>query len=106
MNNNEKILESIRILNILKEDAKMALSGEWNRSTEGFNSQIYVIDKVLKELKTENTEQEFIDTLKERIDILKKITETDNRIIEGLKTQIEILKQLRELDKEIYGNRL
>jgi hypothetical protein len=104
MNNNEKILESIRVLNLLKEDAKMALSGEWNRSTEGFNSQIYVIDKVLKELKTESTEQKLFDIQRERIDILKKITETDNRIIEGLKTQIEILKQLRELDKETYGN--
>ncbi len=101
MNNNEKILESIRVLKILKDDAKMALSGEWNRSTEGFKSQIYVIDKALKELKTENTEQEFINILRERIDILKKITETDNRIIEGLKTQIEMLEQLRELDKEI-----
>ena len=101
MNNNEKILESIRILNLLKDDAKMALSGEWDRSTEGFKSQIYVIDKALKELKTENTEQEFINTLRERIDILKKITEIDNRIIEGLKTQIEMLERLRELDKEI-----
>jgi hypothetical protein len=104
MNNNEKILESIRVLNLLKEDAKMALSGEWNRSTEGFNSQIYVIDKVLKELKTENTEQEFINTLRERIDILKKITETDDGIILNLKTQVEALKELRKLDKEIYGN--
>lgn len=101
MNNNEKILESIRILKLLKDDAKMALSGEWDRSTEGFKSQIYVIDKALKELKTENTEQEFINILRERIDILKKITETDNRIIEGLKTQIEMLERLRELDKEI-----
>ena len=101
MNNNEKILESIRVLKLLKDDAKMALSGEWDRSTEGFKSQIYVIDKVLKKLKTENTEQEFINILRERIDILKKITETDDKIIEGLKTQIEILKRLRELDKEI-----
>lgn len=104
MNNNEKILESIRVLKLLKEDAKMALSGEWNRSTEGFNSQIYVIDKTLKELKTENTEQEFIDTLKERIDILKKTIEIDDEIILSLKTQIETLKLLRELDKETYGN--
>lgn len=104
MNNNEKILESIRILNLLKEDAKMALSGEWNRSTEGFNSQIYVIDKVLKELKTESTEQNIIDIQKEEIDILKKTIEIDDEIILSLNTQIEALKELRKLDKEIYGN--
>ena len=32
----------------LREDAEMALSGEWNKSDEGFEAQISLIDGVLK----------------------------------------------------------
>ena len=31
----------------LREDAEMALSGEWNKSDEGFEAQISLIDEVL-----------------------------------------------------------
>lgn len=45
----------IQVLNTLKKDAEMALSGEWDCTTsegiESFNDQIELIDKVLDKLK-------------------------------------------------------
>ena len=41
----------IALLRILKKDAQMALNGEWDKSDEGFQCQIKVIDDILKQLK-------------------------------------------------------
>jgi hypothetical protein len=45
----------VKVLNTLKTDAEMALSGEWDCTTsegiESFNDQIELIDKVLDKLK-------------------------------------------------------
>lgn len=47
--------EVVGILNTLKRDAEMALSGEWDCTTsegiESFNDQIELIDRVLDKLK-------------------------------------------------------
>jgi hypothetical protein len=47
--------EVVNLLNILKEDAEMALSGEWDCTTdegiESFNDQITLIEKTLDKLK-------------------------------------------------------
>ena len=47
--------EVVKVLNTLKTDAEMALSGEWDCTTsegiESFNDQIELIDKVLDKLK-------------------------------------------------------
>jgi hypothetical protein len=47
--------EVVKVLNTLKTDAEMALSGEWDCTTsegmESFNDQIELIDKVLDILK-------------------------------------------------------
>jgi hypothetical protein len=47
--------EVVKVLNTLKTDAEMALSGEWDCTTsegmESFNDQIELINKVLDNLK-------------------------------------------------------
>jgi len=48
--------EVIKTLNILRTDAEMALSGEWDCTTQegiedGFNAQIIIIDRTLDLLK-------------------------------------------------------
>ena len=47
--------EVVELLNTLKRDAEMALSGEWDCTTsegiESFNDQIELIDQVLDKLK-------------------------------------------------------
>lgn len=47
--------EVVELLNTLKRDAEMALSGEWDCTTsegiESFNDQIELIDRVLDKLK-------------------------------------------------------
>ena len=44
----EKVVEPlISTLNTLRNDAEMALSGEWDRTDSGFEAQIILIDDVL-----------------------------------------------------------
>lgn len=44
----EKVFEPlISTLNTLKEDAEMALNGEWDKTDSGFRAQITIIDMVL-----------------------------------------------------------
>lgn len=47
--------EVVEVLNTLKKDAEMALSGEWDCTTsegiESFNDQIQLIDEILDKLK-------------------------------------------------------
>jgi hypothetical protein len=44
----------IEILNILFEDAEMALNGDWDRSDEGFEAQITLIDECLTKIENDN----------------------------------------------------
>ncbi len=53
---NELKEEVVRVLTILREDAEMALSGEWDCSTDegketGFTAQIELIDSILDKMK-------------------------------------------------------
>jgi len=44
----DKVVEPlISALNTLREDAEMALNGEWDRTDGGFEAQIILIDNVL-----------------------------------------------------------
>ena len=48
--------EVVKVLTILREDAEMALNGEWDCSTDegketGFGAQIQLIDNILDKLK-------------------------------------------------------
>lgn len=51
MTDKEKIKELIEILEVLKEDAEMAINGDWDKSNEGFQDQIDLIDNTLKLVK-------------------------------------------------------
>ena len=48
--------EIIKVLNTLKTDAEMAMSGDWDCTTEegietGFSAQIEIIDELLNKIK-------------------------------------------------------
>jgi hypothetical protein len=44
----DKVLEPlVSTLNTLREDAEMALNGEWDKTDSGFEAQITLIDMVL-----------------------------------------------------------
>ena len=47
MKNKEKIRILTEALEVLKEDAEMAISEAWDKSDEGFESQIEFIDITL-----------------------------------------------------------
>jgi hypothetical protein len=47
-NNNDKTTnDAINLIKTLREDAVMALDGRWDRSDDGFEDQITLIDKFL-----------------------------------------------------------
>ena len=53
---NELKEEVVKVLTRLREDAEMALSGEWDCSTDegketGFSAQIQLIDNILDKMK-------------------------------------------------------
>jgi hypothetical protein len=53
---NELKEEVVRVLTILREDAEMALNGEWDCGTDegketGFSAQIELIDNILDKMK-------------------------------------------------------
>jgi hypothetical protein len=53
---NKKLIEEIvTLLECLKGDAYLALSGDWDCSDEGFNAQIKSINKLLRKLKKYDT---------------------------------------------------
>lgn len=45
----DRIEELTKVLRMLRQDAEMALNGEWEVNQEGFEAQIKVIDEVLKD---------------------------------------------------------
>jgi len=46
----EKLLKCVEVLNTLRTDAEMALQGEWDRSDQGFEDQIELINQTLTEI--------------------------------------------------------
>lgn len=46
-NNNNIMNEILSVLETLKEDAEMALEGTWDKSDDGFEAQITLIDKII-----------------------------------------------------------
>lgn len=42
--------EAISLLKTLKEDAELALSGDWDKSDSGFEAQITLIDRLLNKI--------------------------------------------------------
>ena len=46
----EQQRKAISLIMTLRQDAKLALSGYWDRSDKGFQSQIDMINKFLKSL--------------------------------------------------------
>jgi hypothetical protein len=53
MTDKQKLKKAISALKTLKQDAKLALSGDWDRSDHGFECQIYLIDDTLKEIEND-----------------------------------------------------
>ena len=47
----DKLKLAIEVLECLYKDAEMAISGEWNKSNEGFYDQITLIDNTLSQIK-------------------------------------------------------
>lgn len=50
MTDKEKLKKAIEVIKTLKEDAKLALSGHWNKSDEGFQDQLLLISKFFVEI--------------------------------------------------------
>ena len=46
----KKLYKACDLLNVLRTDALMALSGEWNKSDGGFEAQIQLIEKYFDEI--------------------------------------------------------
>lgn len=54
--------EAVRILKILKQDAKLAISGFWDKSDDGFRCQIQLIDNFLSSLNNKKLKSKFKQT--------------------------------------------
>ncbi len=48
MTDKQKLDAALKVIKTLREDAKLALSGDWNKSDDGFESQMLLIDKFYK----------------------------------------------------------
>lgn len=57
MTDKQKITVLLNALNIVKEDAEMALDGNWDKSDEGFQDQIDFINKTIESLDKPFSEQ-------------------------------------------------
>lgn len=49
--NDELKNDVVNLLKTLKQDAEMALDGRWDKSDEGFDCQIILINRILDKLK-------------------------------------------------------
>jgi len=54
--------EAVRILKILQQDAKLAISGFWDKSDDGFRCQIQLIDNFLSSLHNKKSKSKFKQT--------------------------------------------
>lgn len=54
--------EAVKILKTLKQDAKLAISGFWDKSDDGFQCQIQLIDNFLSRLHNKKLKSKFKQT--------------------------------------------
>lgn len=59
MTDKQKLKEAIRLLKIVKQDAKLALSGRWNRGDDGFTAQIQLIESFFDKIESPPPETKF-----------------------------------------------
>jgi len=59
MTDKEKLKKAVKIIKTLKEDAKLALKGAWDRSDQGFEDQIILIDTFFSEIEKDEEESKF-----------------------------------------------
>ena len=50
MTDKQKLDKAVKLIKSFKTDAKMALSGAWDKGNEGFEAQIWAVDKFLLEI--------------------------------------------------------
>jgi hypothetical protein len=55
MTEKQRLKEAEALLRSLKTDAKLALSGKWDKGDEGFQAQIDSIDKYFKKVNSRET---------------------------------------------------
>ena len=53
MTDKQKLAKAEKLIRTLKQDAKLALSGAWDKSDSGFEDQITLIDRFFDEIKNE-----------------------------------------------------
>lgn len=56
MTDREKLKKALIVIKTLKQDAKLALSGAWNKSDDGFEDQITLIDMFFNEIRKDDEE--------------------------------------------------
>lgn len=56
------LTEAVKILKTLKQDAKLAISGFWDKSDDGFRCQIQLIDNFLSRLDNKKLKSKFKQT--------------------------------------------
>lgn len=55
MTDKQKLAKAIVLIKTLKQDAKLALDGAWDKSDDGFEDQIILIDRFFNEINKEET---------------------------------------------------
>ncbi len=50
MTDTQKLKKAISIIKTLREDAKLALNNDWDKSNSGFENQIILIDSFFNEI--------------------------------------------------------
>lgn len=53
MTDKQKLAKATKLIKTLKQDAKYALRGAWDKSDDGFEDQITMIDRFFDEIKDE-----------------------------------------------------
>lgn len=53
MTDKQKLTKALKLIKTLKQDAKLALSGKWDKSDDGFEDQIILIDRFFNEINNE-----------------------------------------------------
>ena len=51
MNDAQKVAVMKDTLEIVLQDAEMALSGAWDKSDDGFKDQIYIVERALEQVR-------------------------------------------------------
>ena len=66
----ETVLEAaLRQLLFIRQDAEMALSGEWDKDDDGFEAQIELIDEVLDSARSLELPEIDVEALEEEVQL-------------------------------------